>query len=158
MGDGVEVNTLNNCVVFTFHRSDMNSGAVNLKADRGAANAWGYIMPRAGRVKMIVIESRGGTPGTNEQTWKVNRNNNNGGTAGTNHFQFSVQRGGTQVDTGVTGDAHMVLATPSHATIYSGSVVINMPVAKGEEIRIQRTNANNVNMYRASGQMYVEFD
>ena len=155
---------INTCVAYQYHRDDMNSGAVNLKAIRGGTSSWGYVMPKAGRVKMIVIESRNGTPGTNEQTWKINRNNNNSGTAGTDHFQFSVQRGGTQVDTGVTGDAHMVLAAIPNSIVYNsnpsfcGSVVVNLPVAKGDEIRIQRTVVNGVSMHSCSGHLYVEFD
>ena len=155
---------LNTCVVYTWNRSDMNSGAVNLKATTNdyssSQNHWGYIMPKTGRVKMLALNTRNQeVTGTAEQTWKINRNNNNGGTAGTDHFALSVQKGGSQDDTGVSGDAHMVIAATSHSsTIYQGSVVVNFAFAAGDEIRIQRTDAASVDMGDVVGQMFVEFD
>jgi len=155
---------LNTCVVYTWNRSDMNSGAVNLKATTNdyssSQNHWGYIMPKSGRVKMLVLNTRNQeVTGTAEQTWKINRNNQNGGTAGVDHFVLSVQKGGSQDDTGVSGNAHMVIAATSHSsTIYQGSVVVNFTFAAGDEIRIQRTDAASVDMGDVVGQMFVEFD
>ena len=154
---------LNTCVVFGYNRTDMDSGAVSLKAlvveSASTQNVWGYVMPKAGRVKMFALRTNNHeVTDTAEQIWKINRNNNNGGTAGVNHFQTSVQKGGTQVDTGVSGDAHMVIAASHSSTIYWGSVVVNLAFNAGEEIRIQRTTHGSVDMGDVSGQIFVEFD
>ena len=155
---------INTCVVFNYNRTDMDSGAVNLKAlvveSASTQNVWGYVMPKAGRIKMFAIRTNNHqVTGTAEQIWKINRNNQNSGTAGTDNFVTSVQKGGTQVDTGVSGDAHMVIAATSHSsTIYWGSVVVNLAFAAGDEIRIQRTTHGSVDMGDVSGQLYVEFD
>ena len=155
---------LNTCVVFGYNRTDMNSGAVNLKAlvveSASTQNVWGHVMPKTGRIKMFAIRTNNHqVTGTNAQTWKINRNNQNGGTAGTDHFQITVAKGATQNDTGVTGNATMELTQTAHsATIWKGSVVTNLAFSAGDEIRIQRTNANNVNMGDVSGQIFVEFD
>ena len=155
---------LNTCVVFGYNRTDMDSGAVSLKAlvveSASTQNVWGHVMPKSGRIKMFAIRTNNHTvTGTNAQTWKINRNNQNGGTAGTDHFQIAVAKGATQNDTGVTGNATMELTATAHSnTIWKGSVVTNLAFSAGEEIRIQRTNANNVDMGDVSGQLYVEFD
>ena len=162
MGDGVEVNKLNKTVMFAYHRNDMGTTEVNLKAvnNFGSSNDWGFYMPKSGTVRYITISVRGGVPGTEEQIWTIN-NNNDMSTAG-EYFEFSVQKGGTQVDTGVTVDAHMVIAEGQNTNHSTGSMVVNHTFNKGDEIRIQRTDASvgssNVNMYRAYGQIYVEFD
>ena len=155
---------INTCVVFGYNRTDMDSGAVSLKAlvveSASTQNVWGHVMPKSGRIKMFAIRTNNHeVTGTAEQIWKINRNNQNGGTAGTDNFVTSVQKGGTQVDTGVSGDAHMVIAATSHSsTIYWGSVVVNLAFAAGDEIRIQRTTHGSVDMGDVSGQLFVEFD
>lgn len=155
---------INTCVVFGYNRTDMGSNAFSLKAlvveSASTQNTWGYIMPKSGRVKMFTLRTNNHTvTGTNAQTWKINRNNQNGGTAGTDHFQIAVAKGATQNDTGVTGNATMELTATVHSSsIWKGSVVVNLAFAAGDEIRIQRTIANNVNMGDVSGQIFVEFD
>ena len=53
----------------------------------------------------------------------------------------------------------MELTATAHSnTIWKGSVVTNFAFSAGDEIRIQRTNANNVDMGDVSGQLFVEFD
>tara|TARA_R110002049_G_C8710075_1_gene523879 strand:+ start:4 stop:501 length:498 start_codon:yes stop_codon:yes gene_type:complete len=165
MGDGVEVNTLNNCVTYKYHRYDMGTGQVNLKADMGyadhLANSWGFIMPTSGTVKMIVLESRGGAVNTSKQNWKVS--NNNANTTTGEFSEFFVQRGGTQNNTGVSGTSHMVLSVAPHAsTMYRGSVVLNHTFDALDEIRVVRVDASvsgtDANMYRVTGHIYVEFD
>ena len=153
---------INSCVTFVYNRSDMNSGAVNLKAvsnDYGSTqNHWGFIMPKSGTVKYLTINTRNHTvTSTNEQTWKINNNNNNSSSG--EFFAIAVAKGATQDNTGVSGDATMELTQSSHSsTIWRGSVVVNHTFDAGDEIRIQRTNANSVDMGDTTGVLYVEFD
>jgi len=153
---------INSCVTFVYNRSDMNSGAVNLKAvsnDYGSTqNHWGFIMPKSGTVKYLTLNTRNHTvTSTNVQTWKINNNNDNG-TSG-EFFAIDVAKGATQDNTGVSGDATMELTQSSHSsTIWRGSVVVNHTFDAGDEIRIQRTNANSVDMGDTTGVLYVEFD
>jgi len=153
---------LNTCVTFVFNRSDMGTGAVNLKAVSNdyssTQNQWGFIMPKSGRIKYITLNTRNHTvTSTNVQTWKIN-NNNDMSTSG-EFFAFDVGVGLTQNDTGVNVNASMNLAVAPHSsTIYRGSMVVNHSFDALDEIRIQRTDANGVNMGDCSGVIYVEFD
>ncbi len=153
---------LNTCVSFVYNRSDMDSGAVNLKAVSNdyssTQNHWGYIMPKSGTVKYLTLNTRNHTvTSTSVQTWKINNNNDNG-TSG-EFFAIDVAKGATQDNTGVSGDATMELTqSPHSSTIWRGSVVVNHTFDAGDEIRIQRTNANSVDMGDTVGVMYVEFD
>jgi len=155
---------LNTCVAYFWNRSDMNTNSANLKAvshdAASSQNHWGFIMPKSGRVKYFTLNTRNHTvTSSNVQTWKINRNNNNGGTTGVDHFVIDVAKGATQDDTGVSGDATMELTQSSHSsTIWRGAVVVNFSFNALDEIRIQRTNANSVDMGDTSGVMYVEFD
>jgi len=155
---------LNTCVSFVYNRSDMDSGAVNLKAVvndvASSNNHWGFIMPKSGRIKYFTLNTRNHTvTSSNVQTWKINRNNQNGGTAGVDHFVIDVAKGATQDDTGVSGDATMELTESSHSsTIWRGAVVVNFSFNALDEIRIQRTNANSVDMGDVVGVIFVEFD
>jgi len=153
---------INSCVSFVYNRSDMDSGAVNLKAvafdGSSSQNHWGYIMPKSGTVKYLTLNTRNHTvTSTNEQTWKINNNNNNSSSG--EFFQIAVAKGATQDNTGVSGDATMELTqSPHSSTIWRGSVVVNHTFDAGDEIRIQRTNANSVDMGDTVGVIYVEFD
>jgi hypothetical protein len=153
---------INTCVTFVFNRSDMDSGAVNLKAVShdyaSTQNHWGFIMPKSGKVKYLTLNTRNHTvTGTNEQTWKINNNNDNS-TSG-EFFQIAVARGATQDNTGVSGNATMELTqSPHSSTIWRGAVVVNHTFDALDEIRIQRTNANGVDMGDTTGVIYVEFD
>lgn len=158
----VEVNILNKTVAFVYNRSDMNTSSANLKAVSNdyssSQNHWGFIMPKSGVVKYFTINTRNHTvTGTNAQTWKINNNNDNS-TSG-EFFQIAVAKGATQNDTGVSGTATMELTESSHSsTIWRGGVVVNHTFDALDEVRIQRTNANNVDMGDTVGVMYVEFD
>jgi len=153
---------INSCVSFVYNRSDMNSGAVNLKAVANdvasSNNHWGYIMPKSGTVKYFTINTRAHTvTSTNEQTWKINNNNDNSSSG--EFFQIAVAKSATQDDSGVSGSATMELTqSPHSSTIWRGSVVVNHTFDRGDEIRIQRTNANSVDMGDTVGVIFVEFD
>jgi hypothetical protein len=140
----------------------MGTGAVNLKAvvnDKDSSqNHWGFLMPKSGTIKYITLNTRNHTvTSTNEQTWKIN-NNNDGSTSG-EFFAFTVAKSATQDDTGVSGNATMELSQSPHSTtIWRGSMVVNHTFDAGDEIRIQRTNANSVDMGDTVGVIYVEFD
>ena len=158
MGEGVEVNKFNKTVMYTYHRHDMDTNAYAMKAvsNFGSSNDWGFYMPKSGRIKYITITTRGGVPIANEQTWKIN--NNNDTTTSGEFFEFAVQRGGTQDDTGVSGNAHLVLSEGQNTNHSTGSMVVNHTFDKGDEIRIIRTVVNSVNMKRCYAQIYVEFE
>jgi hypothetical protein len=155
---------INSCVSFVFNRSDMDTGAVNLKAVShdyaSSQNHWGFIMPKSGTVKYLTLNTRNHTvTGTSEQTWKIN-NNNDMSTSG-EFFQIAVARGATQDNTGVSGNATMELTqSPHSSTIWRGAVVVNHTFDALDEIRIQRTNAGStpVDMGDTTGVIYVEFD
>lgn len=155
---------INSCVSFVYNRSDMGTGAVNLKAvsfdGSSSQNHWGFIMPKSGTVKYFTINTRNHTvTGTSEQTWKINNNNDNSSSG--EFFQIAVARGATQDDSGVSGSAEMELTqSPHSSTIWRGSVVVNHTFDRGDEIRIQRTNAGStpVDMGDTVGVIYVEFD
>ena len=117
-------------------------------------------MPKSGKVKYIVIHTVGTAPdSTNNQTFKINRNNQNGGSAGTDHFVLNVAKSGTTDNTGVSGNATVALTQSSFSsTLWSGACAINFSFNANDAIRIQRTNANSVNMYDCSATLFVEFD
>ena len=153
---------INSCVSYVYNRSDMNTSSANLKAVSNDAsssqNHWGFIMPKSGTVKYFTLNTRAQeVTSTAEQTWKINNNNNNSSSG--EFFQIAVAKGATQDNTGVSGDATMELTqSPHSSTIWRGSVVVNHTFDAGDEIRIQRTNANSVDMGDTTGVMYVEFD
>ena len=155
---------VNTCVAYQWNRSDMNDGAVSLKAvitePSSSQSQWQYMMPKSGKVKYIVIHTVGTAPdSTNNQTFKINRNNQNGGSAGTDHFVLNVAKSGTTDNTGVSGNATVALTQSSFSsTLWSGACAINFSFNANDAIRIQRTNANSVNMYDCSATLFVEFD
>jgi len=153
---------LNTCVPYVFNRSDMGTGAVNLKAVSNdypsTQNQWGFIMPKSGRIKYITLNTRNqAVTSSNVQTWKINNNNDN--TTSGEFFEFTAGKGLTKDDTGVSGSAAMDLAVAPHSTtIYRGSMVVNHTFDALDEIRIQRETANSVDMGDTVGVIYVEFD
>ena len=163
MGDGVEVNKLNKTVMYFYNRGDFDSGEVNLKAFIDTGTQWGHSLPKSGKVVYFHMMSRGGTPGTGNNTMKINRNNQNGGTAGVDHFALDFQYGGgAQNNTAVSGAAKIVItAGGTSNAIYNGGCPINLLFVAGDEIRIQRDNdaSDSPSDYnKVSGYLFVEFD
>lgn len=163
MGDGVKVNSLNSTIMYFFNRGDFDSGQVNLKAFIDTGTQFGHSMPKSGKVVYFFMMSRGGTPGTGNNTFKINRNNNNGGTGGVDHFVLDFEyNGGSQNDTAVSGAAKIrINAGGTSNAIFSGGCPVNFRFSAGDEIRIQRQNASGdspSDYNKVSGYMYVEFD
>ena len=163
MTDGTKVNLMSNTVMYFYNRGDFDSGEVNLKAFIDTGTQWGHSMPKDGRVVYFHMISRGGTPGTGNNTMKININNNNGGVGGVDHFAIDFEYdGGSQNNTAVSGAAKIrINAGGYNDTIFNGGCPINLRFQAGQEIRIQRDNGGGdspSDYNKVTGYLFVEFD